>query len=131
MDGLDALRLLHDAATLLTIPKVQALEALSALEHLARCTPVGIPCGSSRASEIGVLEQRKLEVFAVIDLMEITVPDAIVILGKRPDLSGIPKLHSFGQEVQLFKRPKAGELHSVLPGQFLAGKIYSSLGVAA
>merc|ERR1712100_852947 len=102
MTELACLQPLWDGCALLALPESEAVSVLGALRQVARCSPARA-LQSMRSEEqpedhaeddfeppvVGeVLRQRRAEVFAAAGIKELSVPDAITVLRKRPELAG-------------------------------------------
>jgi hypothetical protein len=101
---LTPLQQLWDGCNLLALPEAEALQMLGALRHVKRCSPSHALQSVQSSSEpvdhvngvddfeppvVGeVLRQRRAEVFAAAGIRELSVTDAITVLGKRPELAG-------------------------------------------
>merc|ERR1711972_59865 len=102
VNELRCLRSLWDGCTLLALPEGDAKSVLAALRHVERCSPAHALRRVQDAQEpesqveenfespvVGEgLRQRRAEVFAAAGIKELSVPDAISVLGKRPELIG-------------------------------------------
>jgi len=90
---LGPLRSLWDACALLALPEERAADILASLRQVSKCSwtdpsclDVADPAREAPMSE--VLRCRQAEVFAAAGVEELSVADAITVLGKRRELAG-------------------------------------------
>lgn len=102
VNELSSLRPFWDGCALLALPDAEAVTMLAALRQVARCSPARALQSvqsedepQSRAEDdfeplaVGeVLRQRRADIFAAAGIKDLSVPDAITVLGKRPELTG-------------------------------------------
>lgn len=146
---LSPLRPLWDACSLLALDDGEAAAILSALRHVAKCSPAAAlrslqerdsegqrgqpaqpPDGAEEVPVVGeVLRQRRAEVFAAAGIQELPVPDAIDVLGKRPELAGaLADLQEGSLGALLERLPTAAQAQATLQlGADVLGQLQAPL----
>lgn len=84
-ENVEVLQSLRDVCSLVSLPHLEAAEMLSALRQISKCAPVSALRASSMDDAGEVLRRRREEIFSSAGVRDISVADAIAVLGKRPE----------------------------------------------